>query len=74
MFSLAKNKSNFWLRELAQLQLRILKTTYCWKNDFLSFHGTVATFYSRGEQKQNCLSQISVGLCVYQKLFKSVYF
>ena len=44
------------------------------KMTFLSFHGTVATFYSRGEQKQNCLSQISVGLCVYQKLFKSVYF
>ena len=30
----AKNKSNFWLRELAQLQLRILTTIYCDKNDF----------------------------------------
>jgi len=35
-----KNKSNFWLWELVHLQPKILKTKYCWKNDFLSLQGT----------------------------------
>ena len=68
---LKKKKSNFWLWELVQFQLRILKTTFvAQKCFFLSFQGTVATFYRWDGTKKNCLCQIfCTKNCSYQFIF-----
>ena len=67
-----KNKSTLWLRELVHLRLTILKTTYCIKNDFVSFQGTMATFYRWGGLKRKCLLKFPLDF-VYHKLVTLVH-
>ena len=62
--SITKKLSYFYLQENVKMQLKIQKTTYCWKMTSLSFQGTVSSFYRWGGPKQNCLCQTYSAFCV----------
>ena len=70
--SITKKLSYFYLQENVKMQLKIQKTTYCWK---MTWVFKVQWLHFTGEVDQSKTAYVKlIPHFVYRKLFKSVHF
>jgi len=73
LFLLTKNNSNFWLWKLVQVQLRILKTTYCCKKEFVSFFKEQWMHFT-GEVYKSKTAYVSISILYTRNYFDWLIF